>query len=248
VSAAEVLELSPARLVGAGEEFDEDLARQVLADVEEAMRRWITSTVKLADMVYLTKRYQCWRVDEDYRAALASSAIALDTRGNHQLTWLGWKFNRAARSIRELGDYGYLRAIMSVDPNLPQLAEPEFVARPLRVLLRPKYTKSEEAELGEQHHDVIRSIWRQATERTGGDSAKAIPEAIKIAKKSDFAPIRRVFVRSMTQKREAREKLITATAKAFGKAGHDLIRLGATDQFDAVMAELAEARKRWRPT
>lgn len=233
------------------EPFDEERARQTLVLVEQAMSQWIGSTVRLADLVYKTKRDQCWRVDEDYRSGLASGAIAPPSdegHGSHALTWLAWKFNRAARTVRTLADYGELRSIIGGDPELPQLAEPEFVARPLSKLLRPKYLNAEKAELADQHPEAVRSIWRQALARAEGAPAKAVPEALKIAKTSDFAPIRRAFKKSMRERRERRQVEIAKAVKAMGKAGHDLIRLGAVDRFDEVTTELARARKDWRPS
>src|SRR5262245_29970812 len=94
-------------------EFVEAKARDTLRRLETAMGRWVTSTVELADLVFETQRDECWRVDDDYRAALAAGAIAPAADRHHDRTWLAWKFNRAARTVRQLADYGELRSIIA---------------------------------------------------------------------------------------------------------------------------------------
>lgn len=141
--------------------FDQARAAITLRKIDAAMQTWVRSTVELADLAYEARLVECWRVDEDFAAARAAGAIAPAVDRNWGRVWLGWKFNRAGRTVEMLADYGELRSIIAADSSLPVLAEPEGVARPLGRLLRPRYLPSEAANIDERD-DAIRQIWRDA--------------------------------------------------------------------------------------
>ena len=236
---AEVDHVTDAEIVN----FDEAQARQTLREVEAALKDWIGSTVHLADLVHRASVNSCWRVDEDYRAGLASGAIAPQKRGDGSTdqgrTWLGWKFNRGARTVRELGDYGELRAIIAADPALLQIAEPEFVARPMRKLLRPKLLGKEVADQGARD-EAIRRAWQLAVERAEGNSRDAIAEVLRpvVLKQIEYRPIRRLVEKLPPgEKARIRREKIARASRQFLQRGHDLINLGAVDSFDAALVE-----------
>jgi hypothetical protein len=236
-------------------DYDDAKARNTLRKVEAAIAKWIGSTVDLADLCHEAQREQCWRVDDDYRAALAAGAIAPAVGGSggaeQARTWLGWKFNRSPRAARDLADYGEVRAILAADRTLPQLAEPEYAARRMVAkLLHVKLRGSEQPDI-EAHHAAIREAWRIATTRTERDVHAAVDEVLRpvVLKQLEYKPLRRLAeAKPPGQKAEERKALIVRSVKDLRDAGYKLIELGAVDRFDAVIAELAEARARWTPT
>lgn len=226
--------------------FDPVEARRVLAKVNEALAGWIGSTVHLADVIYEATKATCWRVDEDYRAGIASGTIVPDAVRGQQSTWLGWKFNRTGRGADFLADYGEMRAVIAADPSLPPIGEPEFVARPFVAKLLKAPLRGHEQRDDDARHEAIRSVWRIATTRTDGDIRRAMAEALRpvVLKQVDYGPFRRIASPSPGQVAELRRKRIAAAVKQLRKAGETLLSLGAVEQYDSTIAELAETRAR----
>jgi hypothetical protein len=232
-------------------DFDEAHARSTLRKIDAAIGKWIGSTVELADLIHEAQREQCWRVDDDYRAALAAGAIAPADDRHPGREWLGWKFNRSGRSARELADYGELRAILVADRSLPPLTEPEYPVRKMVGKLLHVKLKGTEQPDPAAHHDAIRKAWRIATERTGGDVHAAVDEVLRpvVLKQLEYRPLRRLAEpKPGGQRAEERRALIDSSTRKFRDAGYKLLELGAVDRFDEALAELQEARARWKPT
>lgn len=227
------------------EEFDKARAGAVLRRIDAAMSSWVRSTVELADLAFEAKNVECWRVDGAFLDAKAAGAIApADDQRHVGRDWLAWKFNRAGRTIRDLVDYGELRSIIAADPSLPALAEPESAARPLGKLLRPRYLSSETPNIAERN-EAIREVYGIAVKMTeSGTAAEAIKMIPKALKKSEYRPLRRLLTKSEGQKSLERQAAILRARKQMTAAIHDLLRLGAFDVFDEVLAETAEARHR----
>jgi tetratricopeptide (TPR) repeat protein len=223
--------------------FDEARARHTLRRVDEAMGAWLRTGVELADLAHQARRDECWRVDDDFKAALAAGTmVPADGRGVAR-AWLGWKLNQGGRYAEFLADYGALREIIAADPALPELAEPERAARPLGKLLRPLYKSTEQVDTDERD-EAIRQVWRSALEFADGNPSKAIKEVPKALQRCDYAPLRRLAKKQNAQKDAERQQKIDRAVKAMLTAGHLLIQLGAIDRFDDAIKELAEARKR----
>lgn len=224
--------------------FEQARALITLRKIEAAMSRWITSTVELADLAYEARLEECWRVDEDFAAARAAGSMDPADQRNISRQWLGWKFNRAGRVVEYLADYGELRSIIGADPTLPALAEPERAARPLGKLLRPKYIGKEVPNV-EERNEAIRRVWRDAVSLTeSGTPAEAVKAIGKALKRTDYKPLKRLLTKSEAQKSLERQSAVTKARKTMTEAGYVLLRLGAIDVFDEVLAEMTEARRR----
>ena len=227
-------------------DFDEAAARKELKDLTEAMKSWVMSTTELADHAYRAKKLQCWKVDDDYRAALSTGAIAPVDDGHgqtkHADTWLSWKFNRAARTVRGFVDYGELLAIIAVDPALPQLAEPEFVVRPMADLLRPKYLSKGEKRDDAARDEAIRDIWRKSLAKADAEPVAALGFIKKVAKDSDFKPIKRKVTPTPGDRTRAKEAKIAMAEKKLRDGAQTLIDekqfIHLKSVLDEILAEL----------
>ncbi len=162
---------------------------------------------------------------------------------------MGWKFNRAGRTVEQLATYGELRSILAADPTLPALAEPEGAARPLAKLLSAPIRGSEVEDTAARH-EAIREVWRIATTRTDGDIRAAVTEALRpvVLKQIGYRPIRRLVEgKTAPERTEDRRAKAVKAGKQFLVSGYDLLNLGAIDTFDTAIEELQEARRQWTP-
>jgi len=226
--------------------FDKARAVEVLGRLEAAMSTFVRSTVQLADMAYEARTAECWRVDGAFLDARAGGTVVPPSgdSGSWARVWLGWKFGRDGRGVERLAIFGHTRAIIRVDPTLPELDVPEYLARPLGKLLHPRYLASETPD-DEAHEEAVRQAYRDALAYTqSGTPAEAIKMMDKALKKSDFRPLRRVLSKSENQKGEARRAGIHRERTRMTGAGYNLLQLGAFTVFDEAMAELVKARER----